>query len=169
MEPISYYRRWPTEDGAWIIELHWAEVDGHFDCVGMEIRSFARDDEDAEGLECIPLTTSVLRAVPLATLIDSDRRQAVANLAPEVLERAETEFGTFSPRRRGRRPGGSPELEEIAQAYRDGSKLTDAPTRYVAERFGYSRSNAAKLVAKARAEGLLPQTTRGRATRGDQA
>jgi hypothetical protein len=47
------------------------------------------------------------------------------------------------------------DLQQVADLYRDGYRTSDAPTKYVAERLGVSRSTAGKQVARARAEGML--------------
>jgi transposase len=50
----------------------------------------------------------------------------------------------------------------VAEVYRDALERGEAPTKAIQEKFPASKSAAAKWVAKCRALGLLPPTTRGR-------
>jgi hypothetical protein len=61
---------------------------------------------------------------------------------------------------------GDAHYAEVARIYRLAAG-TGAPTRAVAEHFTIDKSTAAKQVARARARGFLPPTTRGRVGRGD--
>jgi hypothetical protein len=77
-----------------------------------------------------------------------------------LVERSET--------KRGRMPGprvsglGSLHWKAVAEVYRDALERGDPPTQAVKAKWKVSKSAAAKWVAKCRALGLLPATSRGR-------
>jgi hypothetical protein len=65
---------------------------------------------------------------------------------------------------RGRPPKyGLDHFEDVARVYRGAFARNRTPTRGVARHFEVTESTAAKWVARCRALGLLPKTTRGRA------
>lgn len=57
-------------------------------------------------------------------------------------------------------------LRRVATVYGAAAEAGQPPTLAVARRFRVSKSAAANLVARARGAGLLPATSRGRATPG---
>jgi hypothetical protein len=85
--------------------------------------------------------------------------------APETLERAERTFRAVqaSRPRAGRRPTYGPEhYAEVARIYTAAWRNRASPTKAVEAWGSVSYPTAAKWVAKARALGLLPPTTKGR-------
>lgn len=75
-------RTWrPDPDGpAWLVKLHFAEIHGRAECVGIEVRSFATEDEQRafrawpeRGQVSTPVTTSVLRSIPLGRMVQEHR------------------------------------------------------------------------------------------------
>lgn len=166
-KPISTRRLWPhPKNGPWIVDLTWMEIDGRFECVGAAIRSCAVDagDMDFTG-DLRPVTTTAWRDVPIAGIIDEERQlhhdwlaSKAANPVPELRDKIER----WSP---VSRPGPRPKhnLGEVATVYTTAWRAGTPPTKAVADELNVSRSAAAKLVARARTEGLLPATDKGRA------
>ena len=66
--------RWPPPQGPWAISFEWAEIDGRLEVVAVTLAAAERDR---------PVTTSDLRAVPLASLIGTARAQAIESLGVE--------------------------------------------------------------------------------------
>lgn len=145
---------WPDETyGPWLIVLRWDEIDGRPECVGLDMSRIHQDqplvvESDHEASYFTYLTGSALRRLPLADLIARDR----AELAPPV-----EAVG-------GMRKSAADRLRLAAEVYRDAAAEGGKPTKAVAERFGISSGGASNLVARARAAGLLPPTSRGKAT-----
>jgi hypothetical protein len=148
------------------IELEFAEVDGRFVCARVVI---GVDFENAEEPDPVPITTGVLRAIPLSTLIENAVQKSIDlfemvdrqnwNTAPTARKRLPAaRRATERPKRTGR-----PTLydrkhyKRVAAIYdaavRAGSR---APTKAVAENYRVSKSAAAKWVARARQMGLIP-------------
>lgn len=161
-------QEWTASDGSrWIVRTGWAEVGGRAECVNIAIESV--DDMPR------PITTSLLRSVPFASLIEADALEQ-AGAGPPAMQAAEGRLFT-----RGRKvvgPGGSPlppaeVLAEVAAIYREAwggqGPARRNPTQAVAEKLAISRSAAAKRVRRARDAGLLPETTRGRASAAEPA
>jgi hypothetical protein len=80
--------------------------------------------------------------------------------SPEHQDRARAKFGPRRRRRIDRK-----HLEEIADTY---SAEEFAPTQAVADKYFVDHSTAARWVARARAEGLLTDTTQGRPSRASK-
>lgn len=150
------------------VTLHFAEVDGRAICARVEIG--ADFDHPGEAMP-VPITTAVLRQIPLSTLIE----KAVMEMVGTFETVAELEWPT-SPTAKKRLPvaqraahkplrPGRPTLydrshyKRVAGIYnaavRAGSR---APTKAVAESERVSKSAAAKWVARAREMGLIPAT-----------
>ncbi len=173
---------WPdSERGPWLIRLLWAPVVGRVECVGVEVRSYRETDEDWPpelprwDEDPPPLTTSLLRGVPLHTIVTDIRRQEAAGSRelgqwmsdqPEFADAA-AQDGIRRAMAAWDLPRGAPEmLNETARVYSAAWRRGEAPTKAVAARFVISESAAAKRVSRARAAGLLPPTTRGRPAAG---
>jgi hypothetical protein len=152
MEARTTTRRWPNASGPWKLVFHWAEVGGRFECVGLDVRA-ARNQPD-------PLTTSTLRSLNLASLIDEERPRPRRRRAPAPPEPADEET-----RRIGRPPlYGFDHFVTVAQIYGDAWSSGRNPTQAVSEWGQVSPSTAAKWVYRARHEhGLLDPTPKGRA------
>jgi hypothetical protein len=145
------------------IVLRFAEVDGRMVCVNIEIGAdFDRDDE----LDPEPITTEILRRIPLARLIEETLGQAVRGYeaASEweggIAERAKERLPAVRAGSEGRKRPGRPRLygdehfAEVANIYRSHSGGR-SPTKAVEDHFKVNKSTAAKWVARAREIGLL--------------
>ncbi len=147
------------------------EVRGRVECVSLCI-------EPMGGPE--PITSTFLRSLPVASVVDKAlgdhldfltdvaERGGAIGMSEDTRERAAKarrrwERWTAS-RRGGPTPKYGPEhFEAIAATYTDALAARKPPTREVARHFQVSESTAAKWVARARALGLLPKTTKGKA------
>jgi hypothetical protein len=162
-------RLWPdAKRGPWQIQFAWGVLKGRSECIGVEIRSAG---------EPLPLTTTLLRDIPLATLIDRDRASQSAKeqvthlLAAEIRQKGKgfhfvsVPVHTPASRKGGRRPLYGPQhFQEVAKVYAETWQLgRKAPTTAVAERWHVTPSTAAKWVARARQMRLLGPTEQGHA------
>jgi hypothetical protein len=144
------------------IVLRFAEVDGRMICANIEI---GVDLDNPDELDPEPITTELLRRIPLAYLINQTLQKAVRSYE------AASNWESFGPVARARlpaakaaiekpkRPGRPPEYgddhyAEVAAVYRAHSG-GHSPTKAVMEHFGVSKSAAAKWVAEARKRSLL--------------
>lgn len=171
----------------WSVMLSFGVVAGRIECTGLELFP------DPEASEQSPITALALRALPLGTFAESARREYRETLAiaantsvetgfwnPDVPDDERAELVTriradVRDRLRltdedetrstmGRPVSYGPEhFATVAEIYTAAWKTGANPTAEVAKVFQTSRSAAAKWVARARAMGLLPQTTKGRA------
>lgn len=151
MEIRTTTRRWPNASGPWKLVFHWAEVGGRFECVGLDVRAVRKQPD--------PLTTSTLRSLNLASMIDEHRprfrRRKVSVRRTPVADEST---------RRGRPPFyGVDHFVKVAQIYAEAWSKGKNPTQAVAEWAVVSQSTAAKWVYRARQYGLLGPTPRGRA------
>jgi hypothetical protein len=119
-----------------------------------------------------PVTARALHAIPLGKLIEKRRpKPGAVTLAIDNATHAHTaeklSLTTPSRRRRGGRPPKYPpeHWQAVARIYTEAYLGNRTPTRAVAKHFKVKESAAAKWVAKCRNDlGLLPKTTRGKAT-----
>lgn len=168
--------RWPHPgNGPWLVNVHFAIVDGVAECVGLDVRLF-RDDGSTLTDEVVPLTATVIRSLPVGEIIDQARRtQEVihgdAEFLTEALEGHEEAVAAARKdarayrRRGGRRIEWTPErLNRVAAVYLTAIDAGRPPTRAVADAFVISHSMATKVVGRCRREGLLPRTTKGKAS-----
>jgi hypothetical protein len=126
--------------------MSWAMVDGRPECVGVTVISYATGSGKTESLLRV-LNSSLLRQVPLADFIAEDR----AEMSPPVEATA------------GMRKSAADRLREAAEVYHAAVRDKNPPTKAVAAHFGISSGGASNLVARARAAGLLPPTSPGKA------
>jgi hypothetical protein len=170
---------WPDpRRGPWWIRYHFAEVDGRAECVGLDLQSFRERRGRQEATTAAgpqPVTATLLRQLPVATLISEARRDQAdlvewASRAKEVGARARRAAGKQVPpfeqaRRRGGRPRerGPEHFEAVAAVYSDALRLGDRPTKAVEQRWQVAASTAAKWVRQARRLGFLGPTTQGKA------
>lgn len=144
------------------IVLDFAEIEGRMVCVNIEIG--ASFDNPAEP-EPEPITTDVLRRIPLARLIEETLWQAVRTYtvasnwegAGEIARKRlpAAELATQRPKRPGRPPlYDDKHFKEVARIYREHSG-GHAPTKAVATHFNTTKSNAAKWVSEARRRDFL--------------
>ncbi|MBK9180970.1 MAG: hypothetical protein IPM45_15660 [Acidimicrobiales bacterium] len=166
---------WPDPfAGPWAVTVHYAEVDGRVEPVGLDVRSFREVDGGAVRPAAprgrlAPITATVVRSLPTAALVratrrflvESARKEAKSEKRPAAQRRALTTAAD-----RLDVPEGD-ELTRAAAVYRQAWRSGDpAPTRAVAEALGVGRNVAAKRVARCRRLGLLPPTERRRAGLG---
>jgi hypothetical protein len=163
--------RWPGPSGDLEITLHFSPVEGRYECVGVDVRSFRWTTGEPRKLpntEPRAIKTEELR-LPLAELADSERAKIRAFLFADTgdAEWDETPWASgqveaWEPKKQGRPP--KYDLNEVSRVYREAYDKNKKPTRAVAAHFGISESNAANQVARCRDPeiGLLPPTTRGR-------
>lgn len=190
-EPDSWERnsfRFPDPlKGPWIGTLFWEETGGRMECAGMSIRSDTRAAGASGAIkptEPRQLTTSVLRSLPLASLIRNGREHLASINSDHAkgdyrLVRADDgkiAFGS-SPterarasrwEREGRRHYGDAHFQQVAEVYRSAWKAGEPPTKTVHEwgvlTYGpMSHSAAANWVARARGKGFLGRTEQRRA------
>jgi hypothetical protein len=186
----STWKPWPDPYGPYMVGLHFTEIDGRSELVGVELWSGGpppdryREEDRAVVMDPArqpgrggPLPAVALRQLPIGRLADAVRRHRLdmANLVielydsqrhpPETLERAERTFRAVqaSRPRGGRKPTYGPEhYAEVARIYTAAWRSRASPTKAVEAWGSVSYTTAAKWVAKARALGLLPPTTKGR-------
>ncbi len=177
----------PDHDGpAWLVTLHWSLISGRYEPVGIELRSFTRDEDERIhfgrerlGDRRVPtrdettgiVTSTLLRSLPIGRYI---QRGIVGSVQPGGWEGPEADdvrerLEAGRPPGRGGRPAqySAEHWTEVARVYAKAWAHGDPPTKAVAERgpgAPVSKSTAAKWVARCRALGLLPQTSKGRAS-----
>ncbi len=175
---------WPDPTGGpWAVLLTWDLLDGRYECVGVEIRSYVPpgpgdvplSDVELEqaqkrtGTGPRPVTAVMLRTLPIGTIVEAERAKtrewyegmaSAAAKIPHLAEQFTAEGEEW--RRPGRRARHDPTV--VARVYTEAWQAsgTGSPTKAVAEQLGISHSAAAKQVARARALGLLPPTKKGR-------
>ena len=158
---------WFDEDGrGWHVRAEFARVGERMEVVGMEVRSYRRDDEEhldgflptrAEGPTV--LSSTIWRA--LGTLSRDLREAWFGALTESGLidqpgnERAAAAWRAPKDRVEVR-------LEEVAAVFVHADQNGGGGTPAVANRFGISYAAAAKRVQRARAANRLPPATRGR-------
>jgi hypothetical protein len=148
--------------GPWTADIDLGVVGGRIECVGLAVRPF--DDQTD-----IALTTGVLRALPLGSLISRVRVDAddevlalVGLKFPQMLGvLRDVGLGPLAVEHKGpgRKPKPRSHFEEVAKIY---LLAQDSPTKAVSEHFHVSRSTAANWVRTARGYGFIALTTRGR-------
>jgi hypothetical protein len=154
------------------LELRFAEVEGRLACIGLEIGPPLHADKNAfDGVadeDLRPLRTAETR-IPLRDLVDralETKWVSVAPLPDEDLYTLGRHVVTLADRTiadRKKKMGRPPlyerdHYEDVARIYREHlDRGGRAPTKAVAEALANgSKSTAAKWVARARADGLLP-------------
>lgn len=162
----SSERLWPDfEQGPWLLHFDWCAIEGRAECVGFAITSVV--PEGHRPGELVPPAGSVrrlsaqqIRDVPLGALVEEERPEWAAGwraLGQDDIA------GAFAAPRGRRHPHDSPDrLRQAAEVYRQAFAAGQPPTKAVEEALVISRSGAGKLVARARAAGLLPPTSQGR-------
>jgi hypothetical protein len=187
----STWQAWPDYDGRYMVGLHFAEIAGRAELVGVEMwsggpppshvrekdRSLFADRPPGSGG---PLPAATVRQPAIGRLAAEARRQNM-NMAsliqelhdpqdhpPEVLKAAEHALRVFGAKDAaqpagGRRPVYGPEhYARVAAVYTAAWRAGEPPTKAVASWGSVESSTAAKWVAKTRALGLLPPTTKGK-------
>lgn len=164
------------QGGPWALTYHWAEVNGRVECVGLDIRSFFMEGDDATTYRpvwadtaAVPISASFLRSLPVASLVRRARlllgasagwkASKTGDKATRAVLRSVTAELAESPRRLH----GIEHFQRVAEVYSAAWQRGDHPTKAVAEEMKATRSAAAKWVARARELGLLGPTDQRRA------
>ncbi|HEX9362206.1 MAG TPA: hypothetical protein VGA47_00275 [Candidatus Dormibacteraeota bacterium] len=175
--------RWPDiEVGPWEITTKAAIVGGRWELIGLTIQPVGwKPGMVWAKYPTVALTSTVLKQLHLPELFAEHRRQqGIADeslahtagfkieLRGRKLSAAEAErflkSKSSAAPRTGRPTHWNPaRLAQVAGVYREAWSARRPPTAAVASRFHLSASGAAKVVRLARANGLLPPTTRGKA------
>jgi hypothetical protein len=162
-------RLWPDEQaGPWLLVFFWQVIDGRAECVGMDITSTRSPHvEQWWQLEKrpelgSPLRTSLLRELRLSELIAEQRASEQFRL--ENFTARPEQGPLWAEVKASMRPATAKRLEQVAKVYRSAWARGGQPTQAVAKRFNVSPGAAASLVSRARAAGLLPPTSPGKAT-----
>lgn len=171
----SHGRPYPHPiEGPWHVTLHFGEVDGVTECVGLDVRSFV-DERDESGkliarrpwskkAKVQPVTASLVHSMnvgqlvrhELRTLRDLTKWAKASGRIPHDFD--ESVFERPDHRRRWT----SKDLAAVAAVYVDALDRKLPPRKAVAEAFGISGSMASKLIRRARDAGLLGETTQGK-------
>ena len=151
--------------GPWVVSVELERGDSEWQCVAFHV----------SGRKGKPVTASLLRTLPVGTLIDLARKMRAdadqhgdhndpadlerrAQLRHRVLQRQRSEGGRP-------RDWGPEHFAEVASIYLRAIESGEKPTQSVARHFKVEQSTAAKWVARARHEyRLLAPTERGKAS-----
>jgi hypothetical protein len=167
---------WPDrEAGPWALTLHWADIDGLTECVGIDVRGFIEQRDrtgrrvtgrrTAHGGKAQPITARAFREVNVGAVV-RDERQATWEATSEAHETGEGVAGAFiqalgldpetvrHPSDK-RRAWSSRDLKAVAAVYLEALNRKQPPRKAVSETFGVSGSMASKLLRQARDAGLL--------------
>jgi hypothetical protein len=192
-EPLaSTWHPWPEHDSRYLVGLHFAEIAGRAELVGVEMWSgrpplsrfperdrpfWAKEPPPGSGG---PLPAAAIRQPAIGRLAakarqtNEDMARLIQELgdpqedSPEVLEAAERTLRLFEAKGAsrtagGRKPDYGPEhYAKVAVVYSAAWRAGEHPTKAVAAWRNVAPSTAAKWVAKTRALGLLPPTTKGK-------
>jgi hypothetical protein len=150
----------PDPNGPIVVQTEWDDVDGRFECVSLLVTSHSGRR---------PITATLVRRMPVARVIDDERRDRIAGWDRVHAHVAHTYGSDPSADAHVERvkamyeKGGRPRYpddhwEHVAKVYRDSFAAGDNPTKSVADTFTVSRSAAAKWVARCRDYGLLGRT-----------
>jgi hypothetical protein len=163
----------PLTGGGLQIWFEWEEVEGRLECVGVRITP------DRGGATRRVITTSLMREISWSALIEKKKEVNLRRahkwaetkkigiseipVDPELIAEARKMVPAWESSLLGSRRGRPRELNpddfaRVAQVYTDAYRAGLPPTKAVAEKFNLSRSGAAKRVARARRDGLLPKT-----------
>lgn len=170
---LRSWRGWPDFlEGPYFLVFHWALTpDGQrVECVGVDLRTYADEEMSgvkegwrgprAEDASARTITTDVWRSLRLGELVDSERRAFAEQIGRDP------QFASWAATWRRPRPRGlhlaRGDHRAVADIYLEAMRAGDPPRQAVADTFGISPSSAANRIARARAHGLLPATTRGR-------
>ncbi len=160
-------RLWPDPDaGPWLLTFHWQVLSGRAECVALDLASSLPPDEMADrfaGLAKLPnvgqpVTTSLLRSLPLAQLVQDQREKANELFAAELGDR---ELGATYKRPAEMRATTERRLRRTAEVYRGAWRRGEPPVKAVAKQLKVTDAAATKLVSRARSAGFLPPTRPG--------
>ena len=171
---------WPDEQGPWEIALHWAAGDSGVFCTGFDLRIM-------EGHKPEQVSASRLRELRLHELVREGRRRKYAEAGGELVEayddavaagredKLDVSAGFIDSIRRESADWTEPErssrltdehYRQVAVVYSTALDAGGNPLKAVMEHPEWgptSKPTASRWVARARADGYLPPTGRGRA------
>lgn len=168
--------------GYWLVVLHWRDIDGRQEVVGIEV--WSEPPQDGRGVERLfstrqkmrrrPITGRVLRALQLPSQIERDRQLTIAGLQhqAEAEQKAAVNelIKSFSARSRkqdrARYKLDRAHFEQVAAVYTAAYSKNRAPTKAVQATFRVSYPTAARWVSACRGEpyNLLAPTKPGQAS-----
>lgn len=176
---------WPQRHGPWLVALHWAAGESGVVCTGFDLRL-------QPGQATQALTASRLRELRLHELVRQGRRQKyeeagaglveaydaaqaegredTIDVSPGFIDSLRQEVADWTEPERGSRLTDD-HYREVAKVYSTALDSGHNPLRAVMahEKWGpTSKPTASRWVARAREDGHLPPTERGRA-RGNAA
>lgn len=160
-------RLWPDEKtGPWLLTFHWQVLSGRAECVALDLASALPPDVLAERFADFaalpqagqPVTTSLLRSLPLAQLVQEERVKADEIFAEKLGDR---ELGATYKRPAAMRATTERRLRKTADVYRGAWRRGEPPVKAVAKNLKVTDAAATKLVSRARSAGFLPPTTPG--------
>jgi len=164
--------------GGLLVTLHWGEIQGRAEIVGIDIHTY--DDCESGvysqsvgiGGPIRPLKARDLRGVPLGRLEQESRQSGTISALDADLRRLIGEAPLPSEldpwQREKRRTPGRPRVYDdewfrsVAEIYLTAHRAGRPPTKAVAESHDVSKSTASKWVARARRLGFLAPTSRGK-------
>jgi hypothetical protein len=174
-------------DGATFhVRVHWAEVDGRAVPVGLDVRSFTSKREQRlwdelsteDGSDVRPVTqgwaaisSTVMRSLPTATVVDESRDHLLALLHAAVKQQPQLARPRKALRQKPQqaKPGRKPVLSDddlrdvVAVAYKaGGSRGRQAVLKALEGLLGASHEGqAVNAIRRARKAGYLPPATKG--------
>ncbi len=190
-EEQPYHRhtalQWPDpERGPWAATVHWREIAGRIECVGLNIWHGTTVGGDLmPDREPMPITATALREAGIHGLLDAarakflrEREELLASLGfagPTATMDLRRGIGAAQReqvkrarvgRRLGRPIYSAEHWNKVAETYLERFRIgSPSPTADVAAHFNVSESTAAKWIARCRRPplNLLPSTTQGKA------
>jgi hypothetical protein len=105
-----------------------------------------------------PVTTSLLRSLPLAQLVVEEREKANELFTEKLGDR---ELGATYKRPAAMRATTERRLRRTAEVYRGAWRKGEPPVKAVAKQLKVTDAAATKLVSRARSAGFLPPTKPG--------
>ena len=156
----------PGADGQPSLEMLLEVVDGIPSCQELTLRrTEGGRDVRTDDLRRIRVETWLENLFSIAALRVTNERETDSGTtavlkAQDYTEQRETLDAVRKARARARRRLTPELLAEVAEVYRD--NVNDRPVEAVRQRFGGEYRTAAKYVERARKEGHLPPTTRGK-------
>lgn len=166
-------RSWPDEQvGPWEVVISWREgVGGAVVCTGLALSL-------RQGAPVAAVTSTLVRALPVAALIAAARRERfaeagghlveavaegqVVDVSAKLLDGLTTASQAWSAVPTGRRRELGPQhFRDVAAEYSKAENTGSPPLMAVEKRWTVSRPTASRWVKEARDLGLLPPTMRG--------
>ena len=147
---------WIDKHGIWKVTFAWRDFHGRSEPAAMLI----------EAPDGVPLTRTVVRAIPLGELMETDRHRIIKGaVGKSVGKSARADRSRATAQSFGAQRGvtfTTADLQRVADVYLRAYGARQPVTAAVAEAFNISRSTAAKRVMRARAAGLIPSEINAR-------